>query len=99
MFNEKNYDTALNQFDSFVQESTTSVRVAEALYDAGMALYAQQYYTEAIARWKQVIDGYRFSPLRTQSYLKTGQTRFGLNQFDQAIAAYQSLAANYPSHP
>jgi tetratricopeptide (TPR) repeat protein len=97
LFNQKNYDTALSQFDSFVQESTTSVRVAEALYDAGMALYNQQYYTEAIARWKQVIDGYRFSPLRTQAYLKTGQTRFGLGQFDQAIAAYQSLAANYPN--
>ena len=64
-----------------------------------MALYAQQYYTEAINRWKQVIDGYRFSPLRAQAYLKTGQTRFGLGQFDQAIAAYQSLAANFPNTP
>jgi len=99
LFNQKSYDTALTQFDAFVQESTTSVRVAEALYNAGMALYAQQYYTEAITRWKQVIDGYRFSPLRTQSYLRTGQTRFGLGQFDQAIAAYQSLAANYPNTP
>jgi len=99
LFNQKSYDTALSQFDAFVQESTTSVRVAEALYDAGMALYNQQYYTEAIARWKQVIDGYRFSPLRTQAYMRTGQTRFGLGQFDQAIAAYQSLAANYPNTP
>jgi len=99
LFNQKSYDAALTQFDAFVQESTTSVRVAEALYDAGMALYAQQYYTEAIARWKQVIDGYRFSPLRSQAYLRTGQTRFGLGQFDQAIAAYQSLAANFPNTP
>ncbi len=99
MFNQKNYDTALTQFDGYVQESTASVRVAEALYDAGMALYNQQYYTEAIARWKQMIDGYRFSPLRAQAYLKTGQTRFGLGQFDQAIASYQSLSANYPNTP
>jgi len=99
LFNQKSYDAALAQFDAFVQESSTSVRVAEALFDAGMALYNQQYYTEAIARWKQVIDGYRFSPLRAQAYMKTGQTRFGLGQFDQAIAAYQSLAANYPNTP
>src|SRR4029077_15660569 len=66
---------------------------------AGMALYNQQYYAEAINRWKRVIDGFRFSPLRAQSYLKTGQTRFGLGQFDQAIAAYQSLSANYPNTP
>jgi len=99
LFNQKSYDTALNQFDAYVQESTSSIRVAEALYDAGLALSAQQYYTEAIARWKQVIDGYRFSPLRPQAYLKTGQTRFGLGQFDQAIAAYQSLAANYANTP
>ena len=99
LFNQKSYDAALVQFDGYVQESTSSARVAEALYSAGMSLFNQQYYTEAIARWKQVIDGYRFSPLRVQSYLKTGQTRFGLGQFDQAIAAYQSLAANYPNTP
>ncbi len=99
LFNQKNYDTALNQFDAYVQESSASVRVAEALFDGGMAMYNQQYYTEAVTRWKQVIDGYRFSPLRSQAYLKTGQTRFGLGQFDQAVAAYQSLAANYPNTP
>jgi TolA-binding protein len=99
LFNQKNYDQALNQFDSYVQESTSSARVAEALYSAGMTLYNQQYYTEAVARWKQLIDGYRYSPLRAQAYLRTGQTRFGLGQFDQAIAAYQSLSANYPNTP
>jgi TolA-binding protein len=97
LFNEKSYDTALSQFDAYLQESTSTVRVADALYSAGMSLYKQQYYTEAIAKWKQLIDGYRFSPLRPQAYLKIGQTRFGLGQFDQAIAAYQSLAANYPN--
>jgi TolA-binding protein len=99
LFNQKNYDAALTQLDAYVQESTTSVRVAEALFSAGMTLYNQQYYAEAVNRWKQVIDGYRFSPLRAQAYLKTGQTRFGLGQFDQAIAAYQSLSANYPNTP
>lgn len=99
LFNQKNFDLALNQFDSYVQESTSSIRVAEALYSAGMTLYNQAYYTEAIARWKQLIDGYRYSPLRSQAYLKTGQTRFGLGQFDQAIASYQSLGANYPNTP
>ena len=68
-------------------------------FRAGYCPVAEQYYTEAIARWKQVIDGYRFSPLRAPAYLKTGQTRFGLGQFDQAIAAYQSLSANYPNTP
>jgi TolA-binding protein len=99
LFNQKSYDTALSQFDAYIQESTASTHVAEALFDSGMAMYNQQYYTEAIAKWKQVIDGYRFSPLRSQAYLKTGQTRFGLGQFDQAIAAYQSLAANYANTP
>jgi len=42
-FNQKNYDAALSQLDAYVQESTTSVRVAEALYSAGMTLYNQQY--------------------------------------------------------
>ncbi len=99
LFNQKNYDLALAQFDSYVQESTSTARVAEALFAAGKTLYNQQYFTEAIARWKQLIDGYRFSPLRIESYLKTGQTRFGLGQYDQAIAAYQSLVANYPNTP
>lgn len=100
LFNQKNFDLALNQFDSYVQESTSSVRVAEALYSAGMTLYNQAYYTSYCAMGKQLIDGYRYSPLRSQAYLKTGrQTRFGLGQFDQAIASYQSLAANYPNTP
>src|SRR3982751_2413827 len=50
-------------------------------------------------RWKQVIDGYRFSPFRSLAYLKTGQTQAGLGKYDQAIAAYQALAANYPNSP
>lgn len=99
LFNGKNFDGGLAQFDIFIRESTSTVRVAEALYNSGLALYNQQYYTEAVARWKQVIDGHRFSPFRSLSYLKTGQTQFGLGRYDQAIAAYQSLAANYPNTP
>src|SRR4030081_626363 len=41
----------------------------------------------------------RSPPSRSQAYLQTGRTQFGLGQFDQAIAAYQSLAANYPNTP
>ena len=29
------------------------MRVAEALYNSGMALYNQQYYTEAVARFRE----------------------------------------------
>jgi tetratricopeptide (TPR) repeat protein len=97
LFNQKNFDGAMTQFDAFIHESTNTVRVAEALYTSGIALFNQQYYTESIARWKQVIDGYRFSPFRSLAYLKTGQTQFGLGHYDQAIAAYQSLVANYPN--
>src|SRR6185437_10344933 len=59
-FNERNFDQALNQFDTYIHESTNTVRVAEATFDSGRALERQQYFTEAIARWKKVIDGYRF---------------------------------------
>ena len=96
-YNQKNYDSATAQFDAYVQESTNTARVAEALYSAGKSLYSQQYFTEAINRWKQLIDGYRFSPYRIKAYMETGQTQFGLGHYDQAIAAYQSLAANYPN--
>ena len=99
MFNEKNYEGALGQMDTYVHESTNTVRVAEALYTSGLALYNQQFYTEALARWKQVIDGYRFSPYRSQAYMQMGRTEFGLGHYDKAIAAYQSLAANYPNSP
>ncbi len=99
MFNQKNFEGALSQFDAYIHESTNTVRVAEALYNSGLSLYNQQYFTEALARWKQVIDSYRFSPFRPTAYLKTGQTQFGLGHYDQAIAAYQALAANYPNSP
>jgi tetratricopeptide (TPR) repeat protein len=98
-FNQKQYDQALGQMDAFIHDSTNTVRVAEALYDSGLSLYNQQYYTEALGRWKQVIDGYRFSPFRSLAYLQTGRTQFGLGKYDQAIAAYQALAANYPNSP
>jgi TolA-binding protein len=98
-FNTKNFDQAHDQFESYIHESTNTARVAEAIFDSGRALEKQQYYSDAIARWKQVIDGYRFSPFRSQSYLKTGQTQSGLGHYDQAIAAYQALAANYPNSP
>ncbi len=97
LFNQRDYEGAVSQFDHYVKESTNTVRVAEALYNSGLGLEKQQYFTEALARWKQVIDGYRFSPFRTQAYLKTGQIQAGLGHYDQAIAAYQSLAANYPN--
>jgi TolA-binding protein len=99
MFDQKNFEGALSQFDAYVHESTNTVRVAEALYDSGLSLYNQQYYTEALSRWKQVIEQYRYSTLRPQAYLQTGRTQFGLGHFEQAIAAYQALAANYPDSP
>jgi TolA-binding protein len=99
LFNQKNYEGALGQFDAYIADSTNTVRVAEALYNSGLTLYNQQYYSEAIARWKRVIDGYRFSPYRPQAYLQTGRTRFGLGQYDQSVAAFQALAANYPNTP
>lgn len=97
LFNRRDYEGAVTQFDTYVAESTNTVRVAEALYNTGLALEKQQYYTEALARWKRVIDGYRFSSYRPQAYLKTGQIQGGLGKYDQAIAAYQSLAAHYPN--
>jgi len=38
-------------------------------------------------------------PLPLVGLFKDGQTQFGLGRYDQAIAAYQSLAANYPNTP
>lgn len=99
LYNQRDYEGAVAQFDAYVKESTNTVRVAEALFNGGLALEKQQYFTDAIARWKQVIDGYRFSPYRPQAYLKTGQIQAGLGRYDQSIAAYQSLAANYPNTP
>jgi len=98
-FNMKNFEQALGQIDAYVQESTSPVRVPEALYASGLALYKQQFYGEAIGRWKKVVDSYRFSPFRSLAYLQMGKTQFGLGQYDQAIATYQALAANYPNSP
>ncbi|MBM4118699.1 tetratricopeptide repeat protein [bacterium] len=98
-FNRKDHKQALALYDEFLATQPTGVECAQALYQSGECLYALQYYEDAVARWRRLIDEHPDYADLPAVLGKLADTLFGLQRYGEARAAYADLAARYPDVP
>ena len=71
--------------DKEIQYFTEALRLAQ-----------QEFFVDAIGKFKTLIEEFPDSDLADDSYYNIGLCYFHLNQFNKAIEAFQFLIANYP---
>jgi TolA-binding protein len=97
-YNQRSFAKAAAMWDRLVQVSTqTSVRT-ESLYRAADALSRQDYYTEAIAKWRTLVRNPNFkgSPWIPEALIRIGNTQAGLGQWGEAASTFNTLRQTYP---
>ena len=99
LFNKREYDKAVSFYDEFVKNNAGDPRAERALYQMGLALYRQEYFTEAIRRWTQLTDGFKNGALAPDATFQTGRTYFGLGQYDAAFLNFKKVLDLYPQTP
>jgi TolA-binding protein len=60
-FNKREYERAASFYEEFITKYPDDTRTERALYQAGLALYRQEYFTEAIAKWTTLTTKYKNS--------------------------------------
>jgi TolA-binding protein len=98
-YNQRSFAKAASMWEHLVQVSTnTSVR-AESLFREADALTRQQYYTEAITKWKALvhIPAFKGSPWVPEALVRIGNTQAGLGQWAEAGSTFSTLKKSYPT--
>jgi TolA-binding protein len=94
-YNQREFAKATSAWEHLVQASTQTVIRTEALYRAGDALAHQQYYQEAIKRWKNLANNFKASPMVPDALMRIGNTQAGLGQWAEAAATFSTLKISY----
>src|SRR3989338_1261032 len=71
---------------------------AEALYEEGMAHFANKRYSRAIDRLQRVKAEFPFSPQLTEAELKLAEAYYLNKQYPEAIAAFKEFQTLHPTN-
>jgi TolA-binding protein len=98
-YNQRSFSKAASMWDHLVQVSTQPTVRAESLFRAGDALSRQQYFTEAITKWKALvhIPAFKGSPWIPEALMRIGNTQAGLGQWQDAAGTFKTLKNSYPN--
>src|ERR1051326_7743239 len=66
------------------------------MYREGDALSRQDFYQEAIRRWKNLVQTYRTSTWVPDALMRIGNTQAGLGQWAEATSTFNTLKQSYP---
>src|SRR5207249_9566826 len=92
---QRDFTKASSAWGHLVQLSTQTAVRAEALYREGDALSRQDYYQEAIKRWKLLARTFKGTPWVSEALMRIGNTQAGLGQWAEATATFQTLKQSY----
>lgn len=95
-YNQREFAKAASAWDHLVQASTQTAVQTEALYREGDALARQEYYQEAIKRWRYLARHFKTSPWVPDALMRTGNTQAGLGQWAEAASTFNALRQSYP---
>lgn len=95
-YQKGNYDLAIQGFEDFLQENSSSELADNAAYWIGEALYSQKKYREAIQQFDAVINTYSKSDKVPASLLKKGYAYVELGQKAQGIVQLQYVIHEHP---
>ncbi len=98
-FNKREYARASAFYEEFITKYPDDSRIERALYQAGLALYRQEYFTDAIAKWSLLSTKYKNSRHAPDALFQTARTYFGLGQYNPAYQSFRKLTEMYPDSP
>jgi TolA-binding protein len=98
-FNKREYASAASFYEEFIAAYPDDNRTERAMYQAGLALYRQEYFTEAIAKWTTLSGKYKNSRYAPDALFQTARTYFGLGQYTPAYQSFRKLTEMYPESP
>jgi len=94
-YNQRDFAKASAAWEHLVQISTQTTVRAEAMYREGDALARQEYYQEAIKKWKYLAHNFPGSPWVSESLMRIGNTQSGLGQWADAANTFNTLKTNF----
>ena len=95
LFDARNYEKAASVYTEFAGHYPDDPNAPKALFQAGVALYRQEYFTEAIKRWDALASAHPNDPLAPKALLEAGKTYFEMGKFDEAKSAFEPLSQRY----
>jgi TolA-binding protein len=98
-FNKREYERASSFYEEFITKYPDDSRTERALYQAGLSLYRQEYFTDAIAKWNTLLARFKTSRYAPDALFQSGRTFFGLGQYSQAYQSFRKLTELYPESP
>jgi len=96
IFRSGNYDAAGPLFESFTDQFPENDLADNALYWAGECKYTQKKFTEAVQRFKRVVEEYPDGSKVPDALLKIGFAYISLGDSQSAESYLKQVVAQYP---
>ena len=93
------YDLAIQGFEFYLREFTTSPQADDAQLGIGNSYYALGNYKEAVAAYQKVTSTYGQTNSAPQAWYKLGLSYEGLKQPEFARRAYETVIKEHASAP
>ena len=94
-YNQRDFAKAAGTWNHMVAVSTQTAVRTEAMYREADALARQQYYQEAIKKWKILVQTNRSSPWVPDALMRIGNTQSGLGEWANAASTFKTLKTSY----
>ncbi len=98
MFDDREFDAALDGFAIFLKRFPKSNLADNARFWTGEVYFAEQWYERAIVEYQRVIDDYPNGNKVPAAYLKQGFAFAMLGEKDNAIFRLRELIRIFPNH-
>lgn len=93
---QRNYQAKVNALDDLMRRYPNSQYFDDALYEKSRALTMLNRETDAIGVLQRLVSDYPRSPLSSQGGVQLGQLYYNTGNYQQSIAAYKNVIANFP---
>lgn len=97
LLQDRQYEEALVNFDSFLSQYPTNAYASNALFWKGVCLIRLERYQEGVNESQKFIDQYPSSDRIPQAYLNQGLAYGRLDQQHLAVEKLRYVVTNYPS--
>jgi len=94
-YNQRDFAKAGASWNHLVLTSTQTAVQTEAMFREGEALARQDYYQEAIKKWKTLAHNYKTSPWVAEALMRVGNTQAGLGQWAEAASTFNTIKQSY----
>lgn len=98
MFDDGEYDGALDGFELFLERFPGSSLADNSRFWTGEVYFAEEWYERAIVEYQKVIDDYPDGNKVPDAYLKQGIAFSLLGEKDNAVYLLRELVRKFPDH-